>query len=188
MCMLLQFMLLLLPLPLMWMLQSLMLTRKMRGRGCICCFCCTICCVALHCAAAASGLLLLGLLLLLVMLLLMLETMLLELSVVVCVVCIACVECTVVAAIADCSSSCSLLGCCPLKEASGSNCLLAACLNNVDEHVVENADVPHGAASAPVALEHAGGAVANESGAARLGTKGPANLAPWSWMGFFTPR
>ena len=30
-CMLLQFMLLLLPLPLMWMLLSLMLMRKMRG-------------------------------------------------------------------------------------------------------------------------------------------------------------
>jgi hypothetical protein len=81
-----------------------------------------------------------------------------------------------------------LLCCCPLKQVLGRNALLATCLDDIYEHVIEDADVTHRTLRAPVALEHVGGAVVDESGAARRGSKGPTKLAPRSWLGFFTPR
>ena len=74
-----------------------------------------------------------------------------------------------------------------MKQVSGCICLSTTCINDVDEQVAQHLDITHGAVSAPVALAHASGAVADESGAARCGRKGPANPAAKELYGLFTP-
>ena len=154
--------------------------------SCICCFC-TICCVRLRRAAAAICKLLLVLLVLLLLLLVMLSLLLmLRLLMLIGAVNVACGSGTsriVDIAIVVCCWSCCWLGRGPAKQAFGSSCLCATCINDAFEHVVELEHVAHRAARSPVALVHRADAVAPEDGAARAGSAGPACCASFPWLG-----